>query len=423
MKTKWKEAFLNRRNSELWKQMLSVSFLAVCFVSFVSRLALQMRGTVLPLYVSSLDYSKSSAGLITSVYTVTGILFRPLIGRMIDYTGRKKMLAVGLLCIALPLPLYPLAESFVWMCVLSAVCGFGFAVMSTTLATVITDIFSRKYLPQGLGWFGLAATFSVAVGPSVALGTLAALQYAGVFITAGVIGLLSLAALPFIRYDEKKVSGKRDKAEGSSPEDPSGQEPEAPAGKAAWWTQFIEPLALSSSCIVGFATLCGSAITTFLVIYATELGIAGIGTYFTIRAVGLALSRVIVGWLTRKFGNAATLIGSVIVMGLSYAAIFFSRSLPVLLCIAVFESLSCGILQIVCNVTAVLKTPHSRHGRANATYYLFMDIGMGIGSLIWGLVADWTGSTGSMFLGCAFIMVAALLTVLVFRKDFTPDKQ
>ena len=47
-----------------------------------------------------------------------------------------------------------------------------------------------------------------------------------------------------------------------------------------------------------------------------------------------------------------------------------------------------------------------------------MDIGMGIGSLIWGIVADVTGSTGYIFLGSAFIMVVALLVVVFFKNHF-----
>ena len=409
-----------KNRSELWRQMLSADFIGICLVSLIARIALQMRQTTVPLYANALDFSKSTAGMIATFYTLAGIVCRPLFGRLIDRTGIKRMLTLGLAFIALPMPFYTVLPTVGWMCALSVLCGIGFAILSTTLATMITDIFSDEYLSQGLGYFGLAATLSVAVGPSITLGILAALSYGGVFWGAAVVGALSLLCLLLISYEKKKGISKKHKQEettalnvADSPSDSIKEE-----NKGAWWTNFIEPTALSSSFVVGFATLCGATITTFLVLYADELGIVGIGAYFTVRAIGLAVSRLIVGKLTRIFGNARTLMASAIVMGLSYLGIFFSRSLTFLLIIAVFESLSCGVLQIVCNVSAVLKTQRAHYGRANATYYLFMDIGMGIGSLIWGIVADVTGSTGYIFLGSAFIMVVALLVVVFFKNHF-----
>ena len=63
-----------------------------------------------------------------------------------------------------------------------------------------------------------------------------------------------------------------------------------------------------------------------------------------------------------------------------------------------------GMLMPVFNTLAVQRAPAHRRGAASATFYLFIDIGIGLGSAIWGLVIDYLGFD-AMFTGAAICLV------------------
>ena len=86
---------------------------------------------------------------------------------------------------------------------------------------------------------------------------------------------------------------------------------------------------------------------------------------------------------------------------------FFSATLP-LLVVAFLYGLCYGLLSVILNVHAVKNKPPHRRAAANATYYLAMDAGMGIGAAAWGALADVAG------LRSIFVAGAALSLVILF---------
>ena len=64
---------------------------------------------------------------------------------------------------------------------------------------------------------------------------------------------------------------------------------------------------------------------------------------------------------------------------------------------------------------AVLRAPSDRVGAANATYSSCFDLGLGLGALLFGFVAEFTGY-GMMFLICGLSQVIPYVILKLDKK-------
>lgn len=175
--------------------------------------------------------------------------------------------------------------------------------------------------------------------------------------------------------------------------------------------------------IVLILGLCLFSVSTLLLVVLANIGFIfvlrffqGIGLSAYSTALGTILSDVVpasrlsegVGY----FGISAT----IAIIFMLFLTLAFAYSLPVVLLAAVFYGVGYGTVQPIMNTIVIKLSPPERRGAANATYYATMDIGIGIGSLVWGMVSQKVGFT-VVFLSCAFCIILAVLAYyLILHK-------
>ena len=390
-------------------------FIMACLVAFLCRLALQARNTSTPLYVLALNYTKSAAGLAASAYTIAALVFRPLVGGIIDRFGRKKVLITGTAIIACALVPLSFAKDLPMIYFFSVICGIGFSFQSTALSTIITDLVPDDQLSAGLGYYSLTSTFSQALGPSLALWTIATFSYQGAFLTAAGLVFLGLVCAFLIRYEQKQKAetpAKKDAGTAGGPAEEEGPRP--------WWAKIVEPGAARSGFMICFVTFASAAIGTFMAAYADENHIANIGMFFTVRAIGTGIARLCTGTVTRAIGNKNTMLVSLVSLVIGYFGIVMCKSIVPLCIISFFYAVGNGLFNVTCNVLAVVQTPKKRRGAANATFYLLMDLGLGVGAAFWGVVADHFGIRGA-FLGAGILTAAVLVFAFFYLQKVDID--
>ena len=87
-----------------------------------------------------------------------------------------------------------------------------------------------------------------------------------------------------------------------------------------------------------------------------------------------------------------------------------------LLLAAALIGLGFGAIQSSTQAISVKITPQHRMGLANSTYFVFSDIGMGIGPLAVGFIIPFTGYRGIYMLMAVFAVVCLLLYYLLHGK-------
>jgi len=65
----------------------------------------------------------------------------------------------------------------------------------------------------------------------------------------------------------------------------------------------------------------------------------------------------------------------------------------------------------------IKRSPTHRRGAANATYYATMDLGYGLGSFIWGAVAEYMGFAAVFYIGALMIVFSIYLYFRVLHTS------
>ena len=177
----------------------------ISLADFLVRSAYQMGKTpLLPIFAHTLGASDSFVGMIISVSTFTGMIFKPVVGFLSDMWGRKLWLLIGTTFFTFMPFVYTFIDSTQSLFIIRLVHGFATAIYGpVSLAYVAERSGTRK--GELLGWFGIAKTSGYIIGPLTAAWLLLHLQPEQVFTIIGIIS--SIAFIPVVLLPEKRHSG------------------------------------------------------------------------------------------------------------------------------------------------------------------------------------------------------------------------
>jgi len=166
--------------------------------------------------------------------------------------------------------------------------------------------------------------------------------------------------------------------------------------------------------------------TNYVAMYAKEIGInATTGFFFTFMAVGMAISRIFSGKIVDK-GK----ITQVISAGL-YIVVFSFFLLSACVYIINWNSMACGIIFFAValllgvgfgimfpayNTLFVNLAPNNQRGTATSTYLTSWDVGIGIGMLTGGYIAEVSTFDKAYLFGACL----TIISMLYFNGKVTP---
>lgn len=176
-------------SSSLWRsadvrRLAAVS--ALGFTSFFLTLA------SVPSWAVQGGAASSSAGLVTTAMLASTVLVQLAVPWLDRRLGTPLLLALGLLALGVPAPLYLISSQLGWLVAVSAVRGMGFAIITVLGALLSTRVSSPERRGEAIGIYGL----SIAVPNLVAVPAGSALTSSGHFAWAAVLAASPLLAIP-----------------------------------------------------------------------------------------------------------------------------------------------------------------------------------------------------------------------------------
>lgn len=394
-------------NKKLWTKDLVL----ILSINFFASVIMNMLNSTMPLYVEHIGGSKSSVGLITGIFSLSALLFRPLFGNIIDNKSRKLVLLIGVGILSIVSLSYTLISSVLLLLFLRIIHGIGLSAQSTAIGTVISDIVPKSRLSEGVGLSGTAATIATAVGPSLGLYLIGSFNYNIFFYGATLFGILAIAFSFLVNYEKNDPSIREIRAKKQDSKNEKKK------------LDLFESSAIPASIVAFFILFTVSSLFTFLPSYAKEKNIENIGLFFTVYAIAFLVGRTIANRLTHKFGLNKIIIVGLVTVIISYIILAFSSNLWTILFVGAIYGLGYSASQPSLNSIAVSKCSPDRRGAANATFFSAMDIGFFIGATVWGILIENGGFT-QMYIGAAICIGLALVAyILLMGKTSKEEKE
>ncbi|HEX2176307.1 MAG TPA: MFS transporter [Nocardioidaceae bacterium] len=327
---------------------------------------------VAPLWVARGGAGEAGAGLVTGVLLLLTILTQPFVPWLLNRFGHGAVLAVGLVALGLPAPLYGLSDQLAPVLAISAVRGVGFGILTVTGSAVVAELVPLARRGEAVGVYGLG----VAVPNLVILpGSVALAQSAG-FGWAFALGALSLLGIPAaLRLGV--VLRRRVEAEPQH----------GPVRRAPIPLSVLARVTLPAV-VLFVVTLSGGGIMTFLPQAVASPALASWGL-LVVGAVA-AVSRWWIGRIGDRRG-ADRLMAPLLALtagGLVLTAVGVAADGWVVLLLAMaVVGFGYGALQNVTLVCAFAQVTPRHYGSASAVWNIGFDAGTGLGAVMLGLIA------------------------------------
>jgi predicted MFS family arabinose efflux permease len=339
----------------------------------------------LPVYAVGGGADESTAGVVTAVFLLSTIALQLTVPPLTTRFGLGPVLVAGLVAMGAPSPLYVLDDGVAWICMLSAVRGAGFAVLTVLGATLAAQVAPPDRRGESIGIYGLA----IAVPNLIAVPAGVALVLDG---HLGWLAWLSASPLLGVLLVPRLVRSLG---------------PQEGTGATGTWRAAVRAAA-APSVVLFVVTLAGGGLVTFLPIERPDGALAT--TALLLFGVTGALFRWRAGLLADRLGSSRGLLLATLAAGavgmLLVAAGLVGGAGWILLGAAVFGA-GYGGAQNLTLLAAFSRAGAGGATSASATWNLSFDAGTAVGALLLGLVAAGIG------LPWTFVVVAACLVAVV----------
>ena len=346
------------------------------------------------------DVSVTTAGLTAVIFIIGATLSRLICGAVMEKVGRTRMLMIFLLLNLFMSGLYFFVRHIVLLLAVRAVHGVSYGAVSTAVGTIAASVIPKSRSGEGIGYYMLSTTLAAAVGPFLGMTFHGNGSFSLLFaVCCALTGAATLAALFITRQ-------------------PPSQPAAAPKTAAErGWKAFLEPKAFRVSGFAAAFYIGYSALLTYLAIYADEKGMAAAGRFFfVVYALSIFVSRPVTGPLFDKKGEAAVLLPAFLAFAAGMLLLGWCPDSPVLLVSAALLGFGVGVTQSTGLAAAVKEAPPQRLAVVNSTFYIFLDVAVGLGPVLMGFILSATGNSYPLlYTGLGFFSLAVTAVYFVFR--------
>lgn len=431
-------------------RLFTVPFLIASATNFLLYVNYYVIMVVMASYATDvLEADIGTAGFTASVFLVGALAARFVSAAVVDRLGCERALRLSAVGIVACSALYLAGPGTAPLIALRALHGFFYGIAQTAVTSLVTDLIPRNRKGEGLGYYMLSTALGSAIGPFVGSALMHGAGYDASFLAClGVI--VAGCASAFALRDAKAAEGEAPQGRGSLgggvtakpelPEPTSTASAPSPSadGPAAATTPapslspspaaarklsfrgvvgtFVEFRALPVSCVAGIVYLAYGTIITYLNSFAAEVDLTVASSlFFVVYSAAMFACRPFTGRRFDRKGDLGVMMFGFVAFGAGMALIGLAQSTAVLLAAAVLAGFGIGALQPCGLALAVQRAPESRVTAANATYFMLLDVAVGVCPMLLGWVVPAFGYR-ALYLAMVGVVAVAALIFLVLRK-------
>lgn len=386
---------MEKNKDRLWNK----EYIKVMTANFSLFFAFYLLTPLLPIYLSEhFHASKDIIGLVLSGYVVTALFFRPFSGYVVDTFNRKKVLILCFFIYSIFFAGYLLASSLILFAIVRTLHGAPFGACTVSNSTVAIDVLPSSRRNEGIGFYGLSNNIATAIAPTVGVFVYKYTHNFDIlFWLAVIFAFLGFFASYSVNIPQRELVKNTNKIS---------------------LDRFFLTRGWFLAVNMAFFSLCYGVLSNYLAIYSKEvLNITtGTGTYFMLLSIGLILSRLQGNKALKQGRLTHNAFVGIIISTIGYFSFAFFPSSFAYYLSALLIGLGNGHMYPAFQNMIVKIAKHNERGTANSTLLTSWDLGVGIGILLGGFVAENLGYN-VIFISIAVVHILGLIFYILQTKN------
>ncbi len=383
------------------------NFIAVSLINFMVMVAYYLLFVISGPYTEAeFGASPSISGLVAGLMLIGCLAGRFVTGRIISQIGFKIVLFAGILIYTVSMGLYLVADNLPLLMLIRFLSGIGVGCIGTVTGTLIVHIIPIHLYGQGINYFSMSTVLALALGPFLGILLMQHIGFTELFLLCAVFGVAGfflglLLSFPVL--------------------EPPSTEPTPSRGFRL--RNYIAFEIIPLSAVVLIVSACYGSVQAFISFYTREIGLAPAASFFfLVYAVAAFCLRPFAGKLFDRKGPDIIIYPALIAAACGLALLSQTDSAATLLISGALLGIGIGNFQTTAQAASIKLVPKKHFGQATSTYFIFLDMGIGIGPYLLGLLVPVTGYDGLYLFTVGLVLISIPLYYLVYsRRKAAPE--
>ena len=352
---------------------------------------------VVPVFaVKELGMSEMKVGLIVGVFSLSALFSRPFTGFLADRFSRKLVLLFSLTLAIFAFFSYIFAFTVLMLLSIRVLHGAGWSGVYTSTYTLAADVLPENKRGEGIGYFSVLMPFAMVIFPALGLEFCAkSSNYYLVFLISAIVTIFALITVSFIKAPDMNTTKKTFSLKLGT---------------------FYDKRTFGIAVIQLFYSIMYSGLITFMPLFVLKYNVGRGSWFFIVYALSVILARFFI--VRRTFdrrGPDILLLSGFLLFSSGAFSFSIATNDACFILSAALAGLGGGMISPTINAMAMAIVEPPSRGRANAGIFTANDIGMSIGSIILGVLVEYT-SYRFAYRCASFILIIPLLWYFLFER-------
>lgn len=379
------------------KPIYGLNFWLLCASSYLFFSSFTMIIPELPGYLARMG-GEQYLGLIISLFTLTAGISRPFSGKLTDQWGRIPVMIVGAVVSGVAALMYPILTSVSGLLLIRLIHGFSTGFKPTGTSAYVADIVPEYRRGEALGILSMFGTIGMASSPTIGSFIFNQFGINTLFYVSSAFAVGSVAILAGM----KETLEKRKKFH--------------PKMLLVNKNDIYEPKVIQPATVMLLTTFSFGTAITLSPDFSEYLSIDNKGLFYTFFTGSSLLVRFVGGKLSDKYGRKVVLRYSTLLLASSMFIIGFADSPEQFFAGAFVFGLGYGLNSPTLFAWTIDLSPDNSRGKGISTLFIFLEIGIGVGSLISGTLYGGNDTLFPLLFGTAAVFSFIAFIYVLTRK-------
>jgi MFS family permease len=190
-------------NKHIWTAWITLAILS--FTQIITMLSETMLLPAIPDIITDFNISYNNSSWILSSYLIAGAVAAPIVGKLSDIYGSKKMMVIIMIIYIFGITMGGLSSDFTSLVVSRIIQGIGISMLPTAFG-IIKDQFPQEKLAIAVGIFTSMSAAGSVLGLVIGASIIENLEWRATFFSIIPISIVLWFVIRHFIYDDRKIS-------------------------------------------------------------------------------------------------------------------------------------------------------------------------------------------------------------------------